>query len=187
MHSQTTTSVPTRLENRAAAGPLYQALSQLQNAANQTSLEKPLLELVKTRASQMNRCAFCLELHTRVAGAAGEAAERLHLLPAWEEVEYFSPRERAALRWTEALTALHDEPVSDAVFAEVSAHFTEPEMLELTLQIIAINSWNRFNVAFRIRPDPHYWPAGSKPDATTNATRAGQGGLAPAQVANVVA
>lgn len=158
------TQVPTRLQNRAAAAALYQSLSHLQNAANQTSLEKPLLELVKTRASQINRCAFCLELHTRVATAAGETAERLHLLPAWEEVGLYSPRERAALRWTEALTTLSETAVSDAVFAEVAAHFTEPELLELTHQIIAINSWNRLNVAFRIPPAPDYWPNGAKPN-----------------------
>lgn len=124
----------------------------LQKVANQTRLEPALLELVKMRASQINRCAFCLDMHYRDALAAGERAERLYLLEAWEEVDIYLPREQAALRWTEALTCLPEAPVSDAVFAEVSALFSEAELLELTLCIVAINGWNRFNVGFRVPP-----------------------------------
>jgi AhpD family alkylhydroperoxidase len=144
---------------------VWAALSQLQVAANRTQLEPRLLELARMRASQINRCAFCLELHARTATAHGESPERLHLLPAWEEVTLYSPRERAALRWTEALTRLPDAGVPDAgvpdeVFAAASAQFSEQELLELTLAVIAINSWNRVNVAFRVAPDPQYWPGG---------------------------
>lgn len=162
-----------RLKNRAAASAVWGALSTLQVAANRASLEHPLLELVKVRASQLNRCAFCLELHTRTAAAAGETQERLHLLPAWEEVDLYSPREKAALLWTEAVTRIANEPVSDAVFAVASAHFSEAELVELTLGVIAINSWNRLNVAFRVAPDPTYWPAGKPPAARVQSPEKG--------------
>jgi AhpD family alkylhydroperoxidase len=139
-------------------------------AANRTRLDTRLLELVKLRASQINRCAFCLELHAREAAAHGETPERLHLLPAWAEVSLYSSRERAALRWTEALTRLAGDAVSDEVFAEASAHFSEQELLELTLAVIAINSWNRLNVAFRVAPNPNFW-SGGKPPADRAAQR----------------
>jgi alkylhydroperoxidase family enzyme len=91
-------------------------------------------------------------MHVRDALARGERQERLHLLPAWEEVAIYSARERAALRWTEALTRLSDAAVSDAVYAEVRAEFSEAELLDLTLAIVTINGWNRFNVGFRVPP-----------------------------------
>lgn len=125
----------------------------LQKVVNQISLEPELVELVKLRASQINRCAFCIDMHFRDAQAQGESTERLYLLDAWQEVDVYSPRERAALAWTEALTRLPDAAVSDEVFAEASAHLTEAELLELTLAIVAINGWNRLNVGFRIPPN----------------------------------
>lgn len=161
-----------RLKNLSAASAIYAALSQLQEAANRTPLDARLLELIKMRVSQINRCAFCLELHARTAVAHGETPERLHLLPAWEEVSLYSPRERAALRWTEAVTRLAGEVVSDEVFAEASAHFSERELLELTLAVIAINSWNRLNVAFRVAPDPSFWPDGTPQREKLAATEA---------------
>jgi len=131
----------------------WQAMMTLQQSANQTTLEPALLELVKTRASQINRCAFCLDMHHRVAQSHGERPDRLYLLSAWEELtDFYTSREAAALRWTEALTRIADEPVSDETFAAVSLHFTSAELLQLTLSIVAINGWNRFNVAFRIPP-----------------------------------
>lgn len=170
MNSQS--SAAPRLKNLSAASAVYAALSQLQSAANRTALDARLLELVKMRASQLNRCAFCLELHARTALAHGETPERLHLLPAWEDVALYSPRERAALRWTEAVTRLAGGAVGDDVFAEASAQFSEPELLELTLAVIAINSWNRLNGAFRVAPDPSFWPAGT-PRAENLAAGAG--------------
>lgn len=129
-------------------------MSALQQVVNQSSLEPALLELVKLRASQINRCAFCIDMHVRDAQKRGERADRLYLLNAWNEVAIYSARERAALRWTEALTRL-PEGVSDDVFAEASGEFAEEELLELTLAIVAINGWNRFNVGFRVPPAAH--------------------------------
>ncbi len=119
-----------------------------------TGLEPLLLELVKMRASQINGCAFCLDMHTKDARAMGETEQRLYLLPAWRETELYSERERAALAWTEALTEIADERVPDEVYAAVRPHFTDDELAYLTLAVVAINSFNRFNVALRM-------PAGS--------------------------
>jgi AhpD family alkylhydroperoxidase len=123
----------------------------LQNRVNNSGLEHSLQELVKTRASQINGCAFCLHMHTRDARAAGETEERLYLLDAWRESPLYTERERAALAYTEALTRLSETAnVADDVFAALKASFTEEEMVELTLLINTINAWNRFNVAFRV-------------------------------------
>ena len=134
---------------KTAPGPL-KAMMDLQNHVNNSGLEKSLQELVKTRASQINGCAFCLHMHTRDARAAGETEERLYLLNAWRESPLYTERERAALSFTESLTRLSETAnVPDDVFDALKASFTEEEMVELTLLINAINAWNRFNVAFR--------------------------------------
>ncbi|HEY1109522.1 MAG TPA: carboxymuconolactone decarboxylase family protein [Opitutaceae bacterium] len=143
-----------RLENPNASPAAWAGMIGLQTVVNGNGLDPLLLDLVKLRASQLNRCAYCIDLHVRDARQKGERDERLHLLPAWEEVDLYSPRERAALRWTEALTRLSEGTVSDAVYAEARAQFSEAELMDLTLTIVAINGWNRFNVAFRIPPDP---------------------------------
>src|SRR5688572_28227168 len=117
MKTNTENSHAPRLKNRSAASAVWAALSTLQIAANRIQLEPRLLELAKMRASQINRCAFCLELHARTAVAQGETSTRLHLLPAWDEVSDYSPRERAALRWSEAVTRLGSDGVPDATFA----------------------------------------------------------------------
>lgn len=119
-----------------------------------SGLEPKLLELVKTRASQINGCAFCLDMHTKDARAMGETEQRLYLLPAWRETELYTERERAALAWTEALTEIAAERVPDDVFAAVRPHFTDDQLAYLTLGVVAINSFNRFNVGLRM-------PAGS--------------------------
>jgi AhpD family alkylhydroperoxidase len=124
----------------------------LQQVVNRCGLELSLMELVKLRASQINGCAFCIDMHYRDAKKSGETDERLYLLNAWREGGVYSSREQAALAWTEALTRLSNGPVSDGVFAEASAEFSEAELLNLTLLIVAINGWNRFNVGFRIPP-----------------------------------
>ena len=122
-----------------------------------SELEPKLLELVKTRASQINGCAFCLDMHTKDARAMGETEQRLYLLPAWRETELYSERERAALIWTEALTEIAVDRVPDEVFAAVRPHFTDDELAYLTLAVVAINSFNRFNVALRL-PAGNYQP-----------------------------
>jgi AhpD family alkylhydroperoxidase len=141
-----------RLKNRQAAPAVWLAMRALQDTVNQCDLDPALLELVKLRASQINGCAFCIDMHYRDGKKRGEREDRLYLLDSWEDASVYSARERAALRWTEAITRLSDGPISDAVFAEVSEHFTEAELLNLTLALVAINGWNRFNVGFRVPP-----------------------------------
>jgi AhpD family alkylhydroperoxidase len=137
----------------AAAPKVVQAL--LQASAAVTSIEKPLQELVKIRASQLNGCAYCLCMHTRDARALGESDERMHLVAAWAEApSFFTPRERAALAWTECLTLLPEKGAPDDVYAALAAEFSEQEQAELTLLICVINAWNRFNVGFRAEPLP---------------------------------
>ena len=112
-------------------------------------LEESLMELVKIRASQINGCAFCLHMHTRDARAKGETEQRIYLLNAWRESPLFSDRERAALAWTEAVTLVSETHVPDDVFAQAKAQFSDEELAQLTLLIVAINGWNRFAIAFR--------------------------------------
>lgn len=150
--TDTVVAPQTRLENRLAAPAVLPAMLALQQVVNKSSLEPSLVELVKLRASQINRCAFCIDMHYADALARGERADRLYLLDAWEETDRYTARERAALHWAEAVTRLPDAGVSDAVFAQARASFSEAELQELTLAIVAINGWNRFNVAFRVPP-----------------------------------
>lgn len=127
----------------------YKALYQLELSLQDSSIELPLRELVKLRASQLNGCAFCIDMHWKDARAGGETEQRLYGLNAWEESPYYSSRERAALRWCEAVTHLHDGHVSDAVYEQVRAELSEQEISDLTCVIAAINAWNRFAVAGR--------------------------------------
>jgi AhpD family alkylhydroperoxidase len=136
----------------------YKAMSALENYVRQSGLEHSLLELVKTRASQINGCAFCLDMHTKDARAAGETEQRLYTLSAWEETPFFTDRERAALAWTEAVTRVADTQVPDDVFERVRQQFTEKELADLTLAIVTINGWNRLAIAFRKVPGS-YQPA----------------------------
>ena len=115
-----------------------------------SGLEPSLLELVKMRSSQLNGCAYCLDMHSKDARAAGETEQRLYLLDAWRETSLYSERERAALAWTEAVTLVADSRVPDDVYEEASKHFSEEELVALTLAIVAINGWNRLNIAFRM-------------------------------------
>lgn len=126
-------------------------------------LEAPLLELVKIRASQVNGCAYCIDMHTKDARLAGETEQRIYALSAWRETPFFSDRERAALEWTETVTLLADTHVPDEVYARVSTQFDEAELVALTLAIVVINGWNRLAVSFRA-------PAGSyQPPAVAHA------------------
>jgi len=115
-----------------------------------SGLERPLLELVKMRASQINGCAYCLDMHSKDARTQGESEQRLYLLDAWRDTALYTDRERAALAWTEAVTRVTDGHVPDDVYAEASSHFTEQELVALTFAVIAINSFNRVNIAFRM-------------------------------------
>jgi AhpD family alkylhydroperoxidase len=144
-----------RLRYATAAPGAFKAMSQLSDYAHHSGLEESLLNLVDMRASQINGCAFCLDMHTKDARAAGESEQRLYLLPAWREARsFYSEREQAALEWTEAVTLVAEDHVPDEVYERVRPHFTDEELVNLTLAIATINSWNRLNVAFRT-------PAGS--------------------------
>ena len=148
----------TRRVNYLTASPDgFKAMRQLQAHIDNCGLEHGLLELVKIRASQINACAYCLDMHSKDARAAGETEQRLYLLDAWREAPFYSPRERAALAWTEALTRIAGNDVADALYAEVRAQFSDKELVDLSLAIIAINGWNRLAIPFRSEPG-HYQP-----------------------------
>lgn len=125
------------------------AMLGLEEAGRGSSLEPALRELVKMRASQLNGCGYCLDMHSKDARAMGEEEQRLYLLDAWREAPCYSDRERAALAWTEALTLLSQSGAPDDVYAEVAARFDEEEIVALTLAIVAINGWNRFAIGLR--------------------------------------
>jgi AhpD family alkylhydroperoxidase len=126
-----------------------QALLGLETYLAKSSIEHPLLHLVKMRASQVNGCAYCLDMHSKDARAEGETEQRLYTLDAWRETPFFSPRERAALAWTEALTLVAQTHAPDDVYAQARAEFSEQELADLTLAIVAINGWNRISIGFR--------------------------------------
>ena len=138
-----------RLNYRSVLPEALQAMGGLEKTVSQSGLEPELLELVKMRASQLNGCAHCLDMHSKDARAHGESEQRLHVLAAWREAPFYSARERAALAWCEALTLLPQTGAPDDVYAELQSSFGEEEMVALTLAIVAINGWNRFAVGFR--------------------------------------
>ena len=142
-----------RLDGRKIAPAAYGVMMAFGKYQKECGLEASLMELVKIRASQINGCAFCLAMHVRDAKKAGEKDERIYLLTAWRESPVYTPRERAALAWTEALTLLAESQAPDDVYEEVRKHFSEKEIVDLTFAIVAINAWNRINVGFRTPPD----------------------------------
>jgi AhpD family alkylhydroperoxidase len=125
------------------------ALQPTSNYVNGSGLDHRLLELVKMRTSQLNGCAYCIDMHTKDARAAGETEQRLYLLDAWRETPVYTERERAALEWTEAVTRVADRHLTDELFAAARNQFSESELVDLTIAIIATNGWNRLNIAFR--------------------------------------
>ena len=147
-----------RLNPYAAAPEMISAMTALETAVVSSGLEHSLIELVKTRASQINGCAFCIHMHTRDARAHGESEERLYLLSAWWESSLFTPREKAALTWTDSLTLIAQSRASDADYATMREHFDEAEAVKLTKLIGAINVWNRLAVGFRSQ-HPRKWVA----------------------------
>jgi AhpD family alkylhydroperoxidase len=144
--------------SKALSSDAYQAMYALEHYVQKSSLEHSLLHLVKTRASMLNGCAYCIDMHTKDARADGESEQRLYGLAAWKETPYYSERERAALRWTDAVTFIAETHVPDEVYEQVREHFNEQELIDLTLAIIAINSWNRLAISTRVVPGT-YQPA----------------------------
>jgi AhpD family alkylhydroperoxidase len=130
------------------------------NYLGQSGLGEPLINLLSLRASQINGCAYCIDMHWKDLRAAGESEQRLYGLDAWEESPYYTERERAALAWTEAVTNVREGHVSDEVYERVRKLFTEKELADLTLAVVAINGWNRLNIASRTVPGT-YRPARS--------------------------
>ncbi|MGA2048399.1 MAG: carboxymuconolactone decarboxylase family protein [Terracidiphilus sp.] len=128
------------------------AVLGVEKAIRSSGLEPSLLELVKMRASQLNGCAYCLDMHSKDARAAGETEQRLYTLPAWRETPFFTARERAALAWTEALTNIQEGHASDEEYDHVRKEFSESELVRVTLAITQINVWNRIAIAFRAEP-----------------------------------
>jgi AhpD family alkylhydroperoxidase len=145
---------------KALAPDAFEVVLELGRVAAKAGIDKQLLELIKLRASQINGCAFCVQHHILLAESLGVPADKLNLVVVWREAPLFSPRERAALAWTEALTLL-TAGVDDAVYAEAAAEFSEKELTYLTSAIASINVWNRFGAAYR------WTPAARKKDATT--------------------
>lgn len=144
-----TNVVEERLNYKRVAPGVNDAMRSLASYLGKCGLEESLQELVKIRASQINGCAQCLDMHTKDARVRGESEQRLYLVAAWREAPFFSERERAALEWTEATTRLDLGHVPDEVYERVGKQFTEKELVDLTLAVIAINGYNRLNVAFR--------------------------------------
>jgi len=144
--------MPTRLNPKTVSPDGHKALRDLQAYVDASAIERPLLELIKVRASQINGCAFCIAMHTADAVKGGESQERLHLLNAWRETEFFTSRERAALAWTEALTRVADGHVPDEVYDEARRQFSEKDLADLGYAVIAINAWNRLAITFRMQP-----------------------------------
>jgi AhpD family alkylhydroperoxidase len=136
----------------------FEGLRAMERYARSCGLEKSLIELMKTRASQVNGCAFCIDMHTKDARAAGETEQRLYALNAWREAAFYSDRERAALAWTEALTLIR-HGVPDDVYDRVRAEFSESEIVNLTAVVVTINAWNRLAISLRFPVPGSYSPA----------------------------
>ena len=141
----------------------FKAMYGLEAYLAKCGLEPSLLHLLKFRVSQINGCAYCLDMHSKDLRAAGESEQRLYLLDAWREAPFYTERERAALAWAEAVTLVTEGHVPDEVYEQARAAFNEEELVNLTLAVVAINGWNRLSIAFRVEP-------GSYQPATTHAT-----------------
>ena len=148
-----------RLEYQSASPEAFKAMLHLEQQIHHLGLEESLLERVKSRASQINGCAYCLDMHSKDARAEGETEQRLYCLPAWRETDFYTERERAALAWTEAVTSISTQHVSDELFQDARKHFSEDELAHLTLAVVAINGWNRFAIAFHKKAGTYEPPA----------------------------
>jgi AhpD family alkylhydroperoxidase len=150
--------VKPRLNYAKAAPGVYDAMDALDRYVSQCGLEQRLLLLVQLRASQINGCAYCLDMHWKDLRQIGETEQRLYSLDAWRECPYYTERERAGLAWTEAVTSISPAHVADPVYDAVRPHFTEKELADLTLAVAAINAWNRLSISARLVPGA-YQPA----------------------------
>ena len=140
-----------RLDYKSVAPEALKPLLQLEAYLNHSSgLEPSLLDLVRLRASQINGCAYCIDMHSKDLRARGETEQRLYELNAWRETPFYSDRKRAALEWTEAITLISQNHVPDDVFKKVHQYFSDPELVNLTMVIVAINGWNRIAISFRV-------------------------------------
>ena len=138
-----------RMEHWKVAPGGFKAMSSLEAYLRESGFDKALLHMVKLRASQINGCAYCIDMHWKDARAAGEGEQRLYGLDAWREASYYTERERAALEWTEALTNITDGHVPDSVYDTARGHFSDKELADLTWAVAGINAWNRVAIAFR--------------------------------------
>lgn len=150
-----------RLNHAEAGQGALKAMLGLSGYVAKSGLEPALLHLLEFRVSQINGCAYCLDMHSKDLRAAGETEQRLYLLEAWRESPFYSERERAALAWAEAVTLVTEGHVPDEVYEQARAQFSEEELVNLTLAVVTINGWNRLNIAFRTEPGS-YQPAASR-------------------------
>jgi AhpD family alkylhydroperoxidase len=141
-----------RLDFYTASPDVLKAMIALETATNKLGIDPVMMELVKLRASQINGCAFCVDMHTADMRKAGETERRIAAVVVWREAPFFTPAERAVLAWTEALTRIAETHAPDAVYQEFAAHFSPKQMVDITLAINTINSWNRLSVGFRKLP-----------------------------------
>lgn len=144
--------IKTRLDYNKSDPKAIKGMLELEKYVAGSGLEHSLYELVKLRASQINGCAYCIDMHTKDARKAGETEQRLYALSAWRETSFYSKRERAALAWTEAMTLISENDINDSLYEEVQKQFNEKEHLALTMAIVAINGWNRLAIGFRKKP-----------------------------------
>jgi AhpD family alkylhydroperoxidase len=150
-----------RLDYMKASPEAYKAMAQMEGVVRRSGIDPKLLELIKIRASQLNGCAFCIDMHTKDARSKGENEQRIYALDAWRETPFFNEKERAALAWTEALTNIQIGHAPDVVYQELSRHLSEEEIVNVTLAITTINAWNRIAIGFRLVPG-NYQPAAAR-------------------------
>lgn len=161
-----------RIEYQKVAPEAMSAMLGLEKYVRRSGLDASLLELVKLRASQINGCAYCVDMHTKDARARGESEQRLYAVLVWRETPFFTDRERAALAWTEAVTQVSWQHVPDDVYALACKHFNEKELVDLTMAIIVINGWNRLAISFRTTPGTYQPSSESRKAAATSRTAA---------------
>src|SRR5579872_2921228 len=154
-----------RIDYLKAAPGIYDAMLGLEKYLRHSAIEQRLLHLIKLRASQINGCAYCLDMHWKDLRSIGESEQRLYGLDAWEESPYYSERERAALAWTEAVTTIHEGHAPDELYQKVRLQFSEKELADLTFAIATINTWNRLAIAARTTPGTYQPPAERQPEA----------------------
>jgi AhpD family alkylhydroperoxidase len=148
-----------RFDFMKPASGVYKAMAGLEAHVHRLGIDPTLLNLIKLRASQINGCAYCIDMHSKDARAGGDTEQRLYGLSAWAETPFFTEKERAALAWTEAVTLIHREHVPDHAYQAARSIFSEEELANLTLAIVAINGWNRFAISFRAVPGNYQPPA----------------------------